>query len=292
VLAALVICRCAHFAATMALFGASAYVWALTPAALARELTAPLRRIVAASIILAALSALVWLGLEAASMGEGWTDALNSGVLALVLTDTAFGQVWRWRLGLLALFLIALATGRHDRWPLVAPASALLLASLGLAGHAIMQAGPIGALHRVNDALHLMVAGVWLGGLLPFILCVERFGDPALRSQALLATRRFSAWGHLAVALVLLTGSVNVALTLRAAPIPFATPYETLLGAKIAIVAAMIATALFNRYVIVPRLTNDDSRATAALKVNAIAEAAMGLVVVALVSVFGLLAPA
>jgi copper resistance protein D len=291
-LAALVVCRCVHFAAAMALFGAGAYLCALTPAGLARELTAPVRRFVAAAIIVAALSALVWLGLEAASMGEGWTDAVNPGVLASILADTAFGEVWRWRLGLLALFLIVLAMRRHDRWSVVAPASAVLLASLGLAGHAIMQAGAVGALHRLNDALHLLVAGAWLGGLLPFILCVDRFGDPVLGSEALLAARRFSGWGHLVVALVLATGAVNVALTLRAAPIPFASPYQTLLAAKLAIVAAMIATALFNRYVIVPRLTNDESRATAALRVNAIAEAALGLIVVALVSIFGLLAPA
>src|SRR5260370_19622438 len=239
----------------MALFGASAYGGAVPPGGLARALNAPIRCIVAASIIVAALSALGWLGLEAASMGEGWADALNPGVLGLVLTDTAFGAVWRWRLGLLALFLIALATGRHDRWPLVAPASAVLLASLGLAGHAIMQAGPIGALHRINDALHLMVAGAWLGGLLPFVLCVQRFGDPALRSQALLATRRFSTWGHLVVALVLLTGAVNAALTLRAAPIPFATPYQTLLAAKIAIPSPILRPAPFNRYPLLPPLT-------------------------------------
>jgi putative copper resistance protein D len=276
----------------MALFGASAYLWALAPAELARALTAPVRRIVAAAIILAALSALAWLALEAGSMGESPADALDPGAVAAVLADTAFGGVWRWRLALLALFLIALAIGRHDRWDLVAPASALLLASLGLAGHAIMRTGAVGLLQRGNDAAHLLLAGAWLGGLLPFILCVDRFSDPALQSQALLAARRFSAWGHFVVALILVTGVVNVALTLGVAPIPFASPYQTLLAAKIAVVAAMIATALVNRYVVVPRLADDASRATAALKVNTIAEAAMGLVVVALVSAFGLMDPA
>jgi putative copper resistance protein D len=292
VLAALIVCRCIHFAAVMALFGASAYLWALAPAELARALTPSVRRIVAAAIVVAALSAVAWLGLEAASMGEGWADALDPSVLASVLTDTAFGAIWRWRLPLLAFFVIALATGRHDRWALVASASALLLASLGLAGHAIMRAGALGALHRANDALHLLLAGAWIGGLPPFILCVDRFGDPTMKPQALLAARRFSAWGHLVVALILLTGAANVALTLRIAPIPLASPYQTLLAVKIALVAVMIIVALFNRYVIVPRLADDAGRASAALKVNAIAEAAMGLIVVALVSAFGLMAPA
>lgn len=290
-LAALIVCRCIHFAAVIALFGASAYLWALAPAELLRALTPMVRRIVAAAIVVAAITGLVWLALEAGAMGDSPADALNPAVVAAVLADTAFGEVWRWRLALLALFLIALAMGRHDRWALIATASALLLASLGLAGHAIMRAGAVGVLQRGNDALHLLVAGAWLGGLPPFILCVDRFSDPKLAQQALLAARRFSAWGHLVVALVLLTGVANIALILRAPPIPFASPYQTLLAVKIVLVAAMIAVALVNRYVVVPRLAADTGRAAAALKVNAIAEAAMGLVVVALVSAFGLMDP-
>lgn len=224
-------------------------------------------------------------------MGEGWSDVLNPDMLAGVLTDTAFGRVWQWRLGLVLVFLVALAAGRHDRWAFIAPASALLLASLGLAGHAIMQTGPVGALHRVNDALHLLVAGAWVGGLVPFVLCVNQFGDPALRSEALLATRRYSTWGHLVVAIVVLTGVVNVALTLHVAPIPFTTPYQTLLAAKIVMVVTMIAMALFNRYVLVPRLKDETGRAARALKINSIAEIACAFIVVALVSAFGLLQP-
>jgi putative copper resistance protein D len=292
VLTALILCRLAHFAATMLLFGASAFVWALAPASLARDLTGAVRPIAAAAIVVAAITALAWLGLEAGSMGEGWSDVLNPEMLAGVLTDTAFGQVWQWRLGLVMIFLVALATGRHDRWAFIAPAAALLLASLGLAGHAIMQTGPVGALHRVNDAAHLLVAGAWVGGLVPFILCVNRFGDPALRSEAVLATRRYSTWGHIVVALVVLTGVVNVALTLHVAPIPFASPYQTLLAAKIVMVATMIATAVFNRYVLVPRLKDEAGRAVEALKFNSIAEIAHAIVVVALVSTFGLLEPA
>jgi putative copper resistance protein D len=291
VLTALILCRLAHYAATMLLFGASAFVCALAPPTLARDLTAPLRRIAAAAIVVAAITALAWLGLEAGAMGEGWSDVLNPGMSAAVLTDTAFGQVWRWRLGLILIFLVALALRRHDRWAFVAPVSALLLASLGLTGHAIMQSGPVGMLHGVNDAAHLLVAGAWVGGLVPFILCVNRFGEPALRSEAVLATRRYSTWGHVVVAIVVLTGIANVALTLHALPIPFATPYQTLLAAKILIVVTMIAMAILNRYLLVPRLAGGTGRAVAALKFSSAAEIALAIVAVALVSAFGLLQP-
>jgi putative copper resistance protein D len=290
-LTALIICRLAHFAATISLFGSTAFVWALAPTELARDLTGAIRKIATGSIVVAAITALAWLGLEAASMGEGWADSLNSDILVAVLTDTAFGRLWQWRLSLIALFLIALALRRYDRWPQVAAAAALLLASLGLAGHAIMQPGPVGALHRANDALHLLVAGAWVGGLAPFALCINRFSDPALRFEAMLAARRFSAWGHMVVALVILTGVVNVALTLRVAPIPFASLYQTLLFAKIVVVATMIAAAVFNRYVLVPRLGREGFHADRALKINCVAEIALAIVAIALVSTFGLLDP-
>ncbi len=290
-LTALILCRFAHFAATMLWFGSTSFVWALAPAALARDLTGAIRKIAAAAIIVAAITALAWLGLEAASMGEAWADALSPKMLAGVLTDTAFGRVWQWRLGLIALCLAVLALRWHDRWAIVASIAAALLASLGLAGHAIMQSGLVGAAHRANDALHLLVAGAWAGGLVPFILCVNRFGDPTLRSEALLAARRYSAWGHVIVGLVVLTGLANVALTLHAAPAPLASPYQTLLFAKIALVAAMIATAACNRYILVPRLTSDVGDADRMLRLNSIAEIALAIAVIALVSAFGLLEP-
>jgi putative copper resistance protein D len=101
--------------------------------------------------------------------------------------------------------------------------------------------------------------------------------------------RRFSFWGQFDVALVVLTGIVNVALTTGFAS--FApTPYRVLLGTKLALVATMVALALFNRYVLAPRLAERDS-AQRALTRSCVAELVLGAAVVALVSLFGLLDP-
>jgi copper resistance protein D len=289
VLTALALCRFLHFAAAMLLFGASAFVWALAPPELARLLMRPIRTTIAAAIVVAAISALAWLGLEAAQMGEGWGDAVNPQVLADVLADTAFGGVWLWRLALALVLLGALAFGRHDRLAFIVPAAALLLASLGLVGHATMQSGLMGMLHRLNHSVHLLCAGAWLGGLLPFILCLRLGDSPRLRSAVAVALRRFSGAGHFVVALIVATGIVNTALTLRAWPIDFSSLYQALLAAKIAVVAAMIAMALFNRYVLAPRV--GDGAALRALTINSAAELALGAGALALVSVFGILAP-
>jgi putative copper resistance protein D len=289
VLIALAFCRFAHFAAAMSLFGASAFVWALAPPELARLLMRPIKSTIAAAIVVAAVSALAWVGLEAAQMGDGWRDSVDPQVLADVLADTAFGRVWLWRLALALLLLGALASGRHDRLAFIVPAAALFLASLGFVGHATMQSGTIGALHRLNHAAHLLAAGAWLGGLLPFILCLRQGDNPRLRSQAGVALRRFSGAGHFVVALIVLTGIVNTMLTLGAWPLDFSSLYQALLATKIAIVAAMIAMALYNRYVLAPRVGR--GAALRALTVNSAAELALGASALALVSVFGILAP-
>jgi copper resistance protein D len=288
---ALVVCRLLHFAATMLLFGAGGFLWALAPAGLARELAGPVRRMAGAAIVVAAVTALAWLALEAGQMGEGWGDSVNPDTLSAVAFETAFGRIWLWRIGLALVLLGALASGRHDCWPLIVPASALLLASLGLVGHATMETGTIGALHRLNHAVHLLCAGAWLGGLPPLVFCLARYRDPRLRPEAGLALRRFSGLGHFVVALVVLTGVVNAALTLGRWPTDFPSPYQALLAAKVVVVAAMIALALVNRYVLAPRIKGEAGAALRAIAINSIAEVGLGIAVLALVSVFGTLAP-
>ena len=101
----------------------------------------------------------------------------------------------------------------------------------------------------------------------------------------------FSFWGQFIVAAIVITGAVNIALTSGHSPIPPTTPYRILLLAKIIMVAIMISLALLNRFVLTPQL-NPGATALAVLRVTSAVEVALGCVVVALVSVFALLAPA
>jgi putative copper resistance protein D len=288
--AALALCRFAHFVAAMTLFGATVFVVALAPPDLARALRPTTRAIATAAIPVAALSALVWLALEAASMVGDWSAFFDLGSIGAVLTDTDFGAVWLWRLVLVAALVAALALGRGGpTLPLVVGA-ALLLASLGLVDHAAMQAGALGALHRANDATHLLATAAWLGGLPMFALSLRAYREPSLSAAAMTAMRRFSFWGQFDVALVVLTGTVNVALTSGLRALAPTTPYRMLLAAKLVLVATLVALALFNRYVLAPRLAQD-SRAQRALARSCVAEVVLGAAVVALVSLFGLLDP-
>jgi putative copper resistance protein D len=280
-----------HFLAAMLTFGASQYVWLLAPKGLAPALRAPIRRLTFVGSLVALLTAILWLMLETSSMVDELSAAVDPQMNERVLSDTAFGHAWAAHLILAAALAGVVIFGPSGRWELTVIASAALLASLGFVGHAAMQSGPEGALHRANHAIHLVAAGAWIGGLVPFVMCLKAYERDDLRRDAVRAMMSFSFWGQFGVAAIVLTGAVNVGLISGHAPIPPTTPYRALLVAKIALVGIMIALAGFNRFILAPRL-EPGAAALALLRATSAAEAALGTVVIALVSAFALLNPA
>jgi putative copper resistance protein D len=308
---ALALCRFIHFMAAMLAFGMSAYLWAFAPERLKLALSPIARRLALIASLVALVTAIAWLALESASMADEWSAATDPDAIGAVLTDTAFGHVWAAHL-VLAAALVAVvvlessarashekpastfsqrAPGPHARWAATSLVSGALLASLGFVGHAAMQSGAEGVLHRANHAVHLLTTGAWIGGLVPFAMCLRAYERDDLRKDAVRAMTGFSFWGQLIVAAIVLTGVANIALTSGRPPIPPTTPYRALLVAKIILVAIMISLAVFNRFVLAPRL-KASARALAALRLTSAAEIALGCIVVALVSVFALLDPA
>jgi putative copper resistance protein D len=275
----------------MLTFGMSAYLWAYAPERLRFALSPLVRRLALVASLVALITAIGWLALEAASMADDWSAAIDPDQIGAVLTDTAFGHAWAAHLVLAAALVAVVIFEPGARWTATSLASAALLASLGLVGHAAMQTGAEGVLHRVNHAVHLVTAGAWIGGLVPFAICLRAYERDDLRKDAVEAMAGFSFWGQFIVAAIVLTGVANIALTSGRAPIPPTTPYRALLTAKIIIVAIMIALAVFNRYVLAPRLKTS-ATALAALRLTSAAEVALGCVVLALVSAFALLDPA
>ena len=239
---------------------------------------------------IAAISALGWLVAEAVSMAGDWRSAFDPDTLEAVLFDTSFGGVWLLRLASLAALIVALALRSREAWVVPTLLLAFLLASLAWVGHSAMQTGALGLVHRANHAVHLIAAGAWFGGLIPFWLALSAYRDPGLREDAVTAMRRYSSAGHGFVAIVVATGVVNVAMISGVSSLGRPTLYRALLIAKIALVLAMIGLALTNRYVLTPRLKRDPL-AFEALRRNCLSEVALGGLVVALVSVFALLDP-
>ena len=288
---ALALCRFAHFLAAMLTCGMSAYLWMYAPERLRLTLSPAARRITLVASLVALITAIAWLALESASMADDWSAAIDPGAIGAVLTDTDFGRMWAAHLVLAAALVAVVAFGPSARWATTSLMSAALLASLGLVGHAAMQTGAEGALHRANHAVHLMAAGAWIGGLVPFVMCLRAYERDDLRKDSVRAMAGFSFWGQLIVAAIMLTGVVNIALTSHHPPLPPTTPYRALLVAKLVIVATMILLALFNRFVLAPRL-KASANALATLRATSLAEIALGCIVIALVSLFALFDPA
>ena len=287
---ALIVCRFAHFATAMALFGATTFCAFLAPQRLAAWLDRWVGSLALVVASLAVATAAGWLLLEAAAMGEGWSDALNPPVIASVLIETAFGHVWigRLALGLALVGVVLLAPAQRA---IAAILSGLFLASLGLVDHAAMREGAIGVLECANQAMHLLCGGFWLGSLPPLLMCLPLLKDSAVKGEAALALRRFSSIGHFAVAGVLATGLVNTLVILRRLPTDFASPYQFLLAIKVALVATMVAIAIINRYVLVPRLPAAPRSSVRSLAGLSLIEIVLGATVLALVSAFATFEP-
>lgn len=289
--AILALCRFGQDAAALGLWGAWAMLAWLVPRPLAAALDRGARRWTGAAVAVAALATAVALPALAASVGDGWHDAMDPGWVGTVIAETSPGRAWAAQAVAAALLLAAPGVPQRIRPGATALGAALFLAGLALTGHAAMHEGALGALHRANDLVHVLAAGAWFGALMPVLAILRRLDRPEWRSDAATALRRFSRAGHVAVALVLLSGATNAGLVLGRWPVDLSSPYEALLDAKVLAVAAMTGLAILNRYVVVPRLGRHRDSALPRLRRATLAELPLGLAAIALVAVFGLLDP-
>lgn len=275
----------------MLLWGSSAYCAALIPQPLAQSIARRLRHLSVGLIIIATVTTAATLALQSGMIGEGWRDTHNVAMIHDVLMDTSVGQAWQAEAVGALLLLMALVVPFAAFPAATAVASGLFLASFALTGHAAMYEGWLRPVHGANDALHLLSAGAWVGALAPLLIVLRGIGQADHHTAADRALRRFSTAGHLAVALMLASGVANTFLVLRQWPIDLSSPYVVMLDLKIALVAAMLALALANRYFYTPRLAQDQAASIRALRRDTAIELLLGIMVIALVSVFGMLEP-
>ena len=294
----LILFRAVHIAATAAclrhgrLHGAGGGTGAHTAAA--ADFSALRRR----------LTWTVWIALAVAVLAEaGWLVLLSAeiygapviavclhGGVWTVLTDTRFGLVCTVRLGLALLLAILVL------WPatrlLQIVAAAGLIALIALIGHAGATPGTAGDIHLASDIVHLVAAGAWLGGLpaLAMLLAqARRANDPAWRSFATRATRRFSWLGIVCVAALLASGIVNSWNLLGGPRDLVTTDYGRLVLLKIGLFVAMVGIAAANRFHFTPQLPA--SGALHALQRNSLAETGLGLCVLLFVGALGTMSP-
>jgi copper resistance protein D len=300
----LIVSRLLQFAAVIVVFGCGAFrlyglpVHAATTSANALvTFDAWFWRVAFVGAIVALLSGLSLLLAVTADMA-GSAAALDPDTISTVLFDTGFGRVWCWRL-LFAFLLIGACLAPPARWrmPAIFALSLLLLVSLGWVGHAVEGQGVARLVHEINQMLHLLAAGLWLGGLVPLAWLLGRARSPSGAewfSVARDVVPRFSHMGYAAVALIAATGAINTLLLAGRVEALADTPYGRLLSLKILLFSVMVVLALINRFRLLPRLRREQpsSAPIAALARSVLVEQALGFAVLAVVSVLGTWPPA
>jgi copper transport protein len=234
--------------------GTAALVYAL------RFAGEPVRRrllgIVAVLAAALAVVSLVELGLQgAAAEGTSLSEAFRWDVISSV-TETRFGTFALIRAGLAAALcavaLVARAQGARASSPVLVAAlliAAGLVVTPGLSGHASVS----GAVSVIADAAHVQAAGVWTGGLAFVVL-----GLVLTRSDrwelAATSVPRFSTMAVVSVAVLLVAGTLNGYLQVRAWRGLWDTEYGILLLVKVGLVLPLLALGAYNNRYAVPRL--------------------------------------
>lgn len=274
--------RLVHFSALMAAFGCALFAAWWAPVTLRRLLSQRFRSLTLGALLINAFSATLMLMVQGGQMGDGWRDALRPDIW-LAVAGTRFGSVWVWQIvaAWVTLALVWIGPRRSAQMlVLLCICQFVLLASVG---HAAMRDGPVGVLQRLNQSAHLLCAGAWLGGLLPFLYCL-RLAAGRWRQPAIAAMMRFSRYGHLAVAGVVASGTAS-ALFIQGTLFADSGWGRALL-LKAALVGVMVVIALINRYVLVPRMATDKRRAQRLFIRTTQAEIVIGILVLATVSLF------
>ena len=294
-----------HFLAVLSLFGTALfplYTFRHAVGSLAADeprLARQLRLILSLSLIIVLMSGIGWFVFTAGAIAGDLSQAFDSDVLKAIIQGTEFGPLW-----ILRLVLLVLVAAFLVRWPLhpalwATPVLAgLLLASLAGTGHAWGAEGWGGYIHTASDCAHLLMAGVWLGGLWPLGLLIAASRDHSRGPEGRLmigdVLTRFSGVGTIAVVVLVLSGIINSWFLVRTLAALFSTTYGRFLLLKIAIFLFMALLASANRFWLTPKLRvlPRSEIWLARLRLHVFGEQALGAIVVGLVSLLGTLEPA
>ena len=246
------------------------------------------------------ISGTVWFACVAMTMSG---EPLQFQILKTVWTHTQFGMLSTIRLVLwLAALVIALLYSLKReltvRKPLMAIQmilSGCLLGSLAWTGHGQENS----VWHLAADILHLLAAGLWPAGLLPFLLLLNKLrqtSEPGPRTSIAGLVRRFSAMSLGCVALLAATGFVNSWFLVGSFSNLVNLPYGRWLLAKIILFVIAVSVGAVNLLRLKPRLMAGGSESASdvvvfQLRCNILFEIFLGTAIVVIVAVLGILPP-
>jgi len=231
------------------------------------------------------------LGFEAASVsGLPVARAFGGSALGDVL-DTSFGHIWRWEIALAISLVVPLLTLTRRR-PVVRPdawlgAGAVLAGALAYTtarnGHARTDPHPLVA--TISIALHLVAGAVWVGGLLMILAggigAWRALEHPTRTRLAREVVVRFSTIAMVAVAVIVVTGTVNSWFDFAAVRDLWSNTYGRTVSAKIILLLIALALAARHRFVVPARLAQGDGREVGRFERSGVAESVILVAVIA-----------
>jgi putative copper export protein/mono/diheme cytochrome c family protein/peroxiredoxin len=245
------------------------------------------------------------------AMGLPLSKSIDLGPIMNVLTGTQFGVVWLVRIVLFCLLALVMSADFRRRFKndsaglsvIELLLSVTLLTMMAAAGHASAAEGVTLFIQLTTDALHLLAAGVWVGGLIPlavFFSWAKATREPSILIIAQKATARFSRLGYASVFLLLITGLFNAWYLVAGIPRLLGTTYGYLLLAKLGILIPLMGLASRNRWRLKPRLANLAAHSEfekipvllTQLQRGVIAEVSLGAVILLIVGMMGITPPA
>lgn len=249
------------------------------------------------------LSIMLMLTSIAAMMGQP-VSVLDWPMVSAMITDTSIGWAFIARFAMLLMGLIALLLQHRSRNALWAASLfyAAALMTLGWSGHAAATEGGLGLFHRINNGVHLIAAGLWLGAigwLWALTLRASREPSGDFAPTLLGVMHRFAPLGVTLVAVVTLTGVLNAQLIFGLGNIAAVatTGYGMLLAVKVVLVLGMLGFGAHNamagrRYAdaVTEEPVSPDATVST-LRRSLAGELGFGIGVVGLVAVLGMLSP-
>jgi copper transport protein len=198
-------------------------------------------------------------------IAAGWLAAA-AGILIMIFSERAaagvpFGELFGAAAGRLLLAqaaavavcgLAAFDAARRPEGPglvVLAAAAAGAMFVHALAGHAATQSS-VRLLNVTDQWLHMLAAGVWIGGLVWLLLGLRNL-DGAARAAAV---RRFSQLAFAAVAVIAVTGVLRAVPEVGSIGALVSTSFGVTLLIKSGLFVALMGVAWRNRYRLVPKL--------------------------------------
>lgn len=245
--------------------------------------------LVNAALTLAA-SALAGLAAQTITLaGSVKLGLTEESLLAMIATSLGKAAFVRAVAAILAVPMLLFSAPGRGLWIGTGFLGAVAVASFAWMGHGAATEGAGAEIHLFADIAHAIVAGVWIGALIDFVMLLL-IGSQ--RETLRTALRRFSAVGVPLIVLLVATGLVNswFLVGLENLGSLLTTNYGRLLLVKLALFAAMLVLAGINRWRHTAAIAFN-GKSLAALHATITAEASLGILVLGAVAWFGMLEP-